>query len=151
MTSAYITVHLGHVERVHGLKVAYVDPYCLFLVFHVGLFVFNLKHMYNLLFPFASYSSDFIIHSFTSRGCLLTLLARSREALAALTLRSSTPMSQALDLLFSHASLYLIWRDTFERSSYNLKSETCIFKLQNQHVYVYVRKCVYLHHCTRQR
>lgn len=44
MTSAYITAHLGHLKRVQSLGVAHVDPHCLFLVLHVGLFVFNLKH-----------------------------------------------------------------------------------------------------------
>ena len=43
----------------------------------------------------------------------LTSLARSRDALAALTLRSSTLISQALDFVFSHSSLYLICREEF--------------------------------------
>lgn len=46
--------------------------------------------------------------------CQPTSLARSRDALAALTLRSSTLISQALDLVFSHSSLYLIYREVFD-------------------------------------
>lgn len=38
-----------------------------------------------------------------------TSLARSLEALAALKVSVSTPMSHALDLLFSQSSLYLIY------------------------------------------
>lgn len=57
-----------------------------------------------------------LVHSsnvFEMSVCRLTSLARSRDALAALTLRSSTLISQALDLVFSHSSLYLIYREVF--------------------------------------
>lgn len=45
MTSAYIAAHLAHLQRVQSLGITHVDPHCLFLVLHVGLFVLNLKHM----------------------------------------------------------------------------------------------------------
>lgn len=43
--TTYIAVHLSHLERVQSLGVTHVDPHRFFLVPHVGLFVFNLKHM----------------------------------------------------------------------------------------------------------
>lgn len=43
--TAYITAHLGHLERVQSLRITHVEPHCLFLVLHVGFLVFNLKHM----------------------------------------------------------------------------------------------------------
>lgn len=45
MPSAYITAHLGYLKRMQSLAVTHVEPHCLFLVLHVGLFVFNLKHI----------------------------------------------------------------------------------------------------------
>lgn len=43
MASAYITAHLGHLERVQSLGVTHVDPHCLLLVLHVGFLVFYLN------------------------------------------------------------------------------------------------------------
>lgn len=43
-TCAYITAHLGHLERVQGLGITHVDPHRLLLVLHVGFLVLNLKH-----------------------------------------------------------------------------------------------------------
>lgn len=162
MTSAYIAAHLGHLERVQSLGVAHVDPHCLFLVLHVGLFVFNLKHMplwlnYHIYLGFCSDISSVSLRLYLLAAeksvRLLTSLARSREALAALTLRSSTPMSQALDLVFSHSSLYLIWSDTFQWSNDHFEEWQVIFcdhVNERVHAYEGKRLCVDLHHCTRR-
>lgn len=90
---------------------------------------------------------------------LLTSLARSREALAALTLRSSTPMSHAFDLVFSHSSLYLIWSNSnglWHHSFVNKRGRVnlllncaCLHKVWRQVIHVSVRK-INLHRCTKQ-
>ena len=93
----------------------------------------------------------------------LTSLARSREALAALTFRVSRPMSHAMDLVFSQSSLYLIWNHSMVYHLFHIIECVCVCERSPQvcvHVLSVARSecvcarvlvCVHEHHCTAQR
>lgn len=105
-TQAYLTAKLGHLKGVQCFRVTHIHSNGFVLVLCICLLILDLYGREEIKSTPENKFNE-VLH-LNIEHLILTSLARSREALAALSVSVSRPISHALDLFFSQFSLYLI-------------------------------------------